>query len=99
MKKFVKIIAKALVVIVLFGSASIIVSASGVKTIAEARAKTVSEATVIDYLVARGYQINDLYLIPGSDNWQADTYLNGVHYQTTVFVRDGQIVGNEDIVL
>lgn len=96
MKKLALNVVKALFAIVLFTTVTITLSASGVKTVSEAKA-AVSIDAVVFYLESHGYTIVNLREETGGDDWIAHTILNEQHYTTTVFVKGCEIVGSEDI--
>lgn len=99
MKAKIKIIRKALFLVVLLSSSSIALNVVGVNVVSEAHA-SVSEAQVYQYLVDRGYQI--LSIKRGStqrlmSTWLADTIKNGIRYNTTVYCDENGIIGHGDV--
>ena len=93
MKHSFKILIKGLFIIVLFTGSTIVLSAAGVKTVNEANA-AVSNQQVNQYLMERGYQVISLAPVTGykTEDWTAQTVLNGVRYNTIVHVSGTQIV-------
>ena len=96
MKRISSILLKGLLVIVLFTSASVVLTTSGVKTLNEAKA-CISGQDVYKYLTCQGYEVLNLHQIQGTEDWEAHTILNEVHYLTTVHVKDDAIIDHEDI--
>lgn len=96
MKRTTQILVKGLLLIVLFSSISIVMNTMGVKTTNVAQA-SVSGGDVYKYLTCHGYKVYSLSPIQGTDNWVAHTYINEVHFTTTIFVEGDQIIDHEDI--
>jgi hypothetical protein len=101
MKNTAKLLAKGLLIIVLFTGSTIALSSAGVKTVSEANA-AVSYEYVYQYLVNRGYQVITLNPAGGTyktENWTAHTVRQGTHYTTTVFVSGNEIIQNTDVIM
>ncbi|MGQ0827538.1 MAG: hypothetical protein ACT4ON_03980 [Bacteroidota bacterium] len=97
MKKLSKSLLKGLLVIILFTGGSIVLSTSGVKTVNEAQAN-VSEAEVIEYLEYCGYQVVSAAPKPNTiSDWICDTWSDGNHNWTTVYVQGSSIVTHGDV--
>ncbi len=97
MKNTLKVLAKGLLIIVLFTGSTIALSTVGYQTVNEAKA-AVTYQQAYNYLISRGYEVVTLEPVTGSktENWIAHTVKQGVHYWTTVYVSGNQIVGVND---
>jgi hypothetical protein len=98
MKKIILFAAKTLLVVGLFTSGTIVLSANGFSTVSEAKA-AVTEEAVVRYLEENGYTVLSLARVEGSDNWRANTIKNGEYLITTVYVRGDQVITCEDVHL
>ncbi|MBN8697054.1 MAG: hypothetical protein J0L87_11030 [Bacteroidetes bacterium] len=99
MKTKIKIIAKALFLVVLLSSSAIALNVVGVKVVSEAHA-SVSQEQVYQYLISRGYLVvslkkesNERYC----NNWVAHTIKGGLHFTTTVYCNENEIIGHGDV--
>jgi len=95
-----KALVKGLIVIVLFTGSAITLSTAGVETVSEAKA-AVSGQQVNQYLLSRGYQVLSMAETPekANEDWICQTILQGIRYQTTVYVSGTQIIGQADVAL
>ncbi|MCW3082708.1 MAG: hypothetical protein JWP12_74 [Bacteroidetes bacterium] len=99
MKQISKTLLKGLFVIVLFTTGSVVLStATGVPTVNAASA-SIGYNQVYEYLASKGYTVFTLNQDPGTKfNWVAQTSINGIHYNTTIYCTSTEIVGNADVI-
>jgi hypothetical protein len=95
MKRFATILKKGFIIITLIAGTAVVLESIGWKTQNEAKA-AIRPGQVRYYLECKGYEVISLNQMPNSENYEAQTILNGVSYVTTVYVRDGQIIDHED---
>lgn len=99
MKAKIKIIRKALFLAVFLSSSSIALNVVGVKVVSEAHA-SVSQEQVYQYLINRGYSVVSLKRDNTSkygNNWIAHTIKDGLHFTTTVYCNENEIIGHGDV--
>jgi hypothetical protein len=113
MKTITQKLIKGLLVIVLFTGVSVALSTTGVQTVSEAKAAgagggalggpagqagQVTASAVYQYLVSRGYTIQNLNPVCGTSNWQASvTNANGVQARVIIYTQSTQIVASQEL--
>ena len=99
MKHIAKSVLKSFLIIVLFTGGSAVLSSAGVKATSTANAATaVSYNQVYEYLVSKGYTVISLCPSPNTKyDWVAHTVKNQVHYSTTIYCDESNIIGQVDV--
>lgn len=99
MKKKIEVLRKALFLIVFLSVSSIVLNTVGVNVVSEAHA-SVSQEQVYQYLVNRGYLVVSLkrdITVKYSNNWVAHTIKDDLHFTTTVYCNENEIIGHGDV--